>query len=345
VLIKRNRIPVGHIILIGLWPGFIKKAIYSLRGYRFGKGVKLAFGCVVIGKDVHIGDHSSIGFFTIVRADKIEIKRFVKIGSMSAIDTGKLLMDDDARINEQVYVGGIKTPASELRMGKRTIIMQASYINPTLPVIIGDDSGIGGSCLLFTHGSWNSELEGYPVKFAPVTLGKKVWLPWRVFIMPGVSIGDGAVVGANSLVNKDVAAGTLVAGNPAVLLKQNFPKPLSGDERENILDRIFTDFERHLNYHEFKVTRTAIDGGLAFHISNGRRRSLVVYLSAEVKLLPVSDVADSVLLLDHPGLHAATSTFTMNISLTENTRKGSSDTGEELLSFLSRYGIRFNRLD
>jgi len=161
VLIKKNRIPVLHIITIGILPSFLKKIIYKLKGYKIADGVKLNIGSVVIGKNVEIGKQSSIGFFTIVRANTIKIGRFVKIGAMTAIDTEYFSIDDDARINEQVYIGGMKTPESALIMGKRTIIMQASYINPTKPIIIGDDSGIGGHCLLFTHGSWNSVLEGY----------------------------------------------------------------------------------------------------------------------------------------------------------------------------------------
>jgi len=343
VLIKKNRIPVAHIVLIGLWPGSIKKIIYRLKGYKFGKKVKLSFGSVIIGKEVSIGDHSSVGFFSIIRAEKIEIKRFVKIGSMSAIDTGKLFMDDDARINEQVYIGGIKTPSSELRMGKRTIIMQASYLNPTLPIVIGDDSGIGGHCLLFTHGSWNSELEGYPVKFAPITIGKKVWLPWRVFIMPGVTVGDNVVIGANSLINKDVAANTLVAGNPAKVIKSDFPSALTNAEKNSVLERIFSDFENHLKHHDFSISKKQIEGGFILQVSRKSKQSDFVYIYGSVSFPNI--VHDAVLLINNPALKVENSHFKMTLSLNDNTRKGTSDIGEELTSFLSRYGIRFNRLD
>jgi acetyltransferase-like isoleucine patch superfamily enzyme len=343
VLVKKKRIPVAHLLLVGIWPSFIKKIIYSIRGYRFGKGVKLSFGSVLIGKDVEIGDHSSVGFFTIVRADKIEIRRYVKIGSMSAIDTGKLFIDDDARINEQVYVGGIKTPSSELRMGKRTIIMQASYINPTLPIEIGDDSGIGGHCLLFTHGSWNSELEGYPVKFAPITLGKKVWLPWRVFIMPGVSIGDNVVVGANSLINKSFGSNCMIAGNPAKVIKSDFPSPFSDNERSVVLERIFDDFDFYLQHNGFEVHNKPIEGGNIKEISRGSKKSSFVYIHGNVSFPSIHH--DAVLLIDNPLLKMDNSNFKMTLTLHPNERKGNSDVGEELVSFLSRYGIRFNRLD
>jgi acetyltransferase-like isoleucine patch superfamily enzyme len=342
VLIRKTRIPVKQIVLVGLLPSFLKKLIYRMKGYRIGKGVKLAFGSVLIGKKVEIGMHSSIGFFTIVRADEIRIGRYVKIGALSAIDTGKFWIDDDARINEQVYIGGTKTPESALVLGKRTIIMQASYINPTMPITVGDDSGIGGHCLLFTHGSWNSQLEGYPVKFAPISIGKKVWLPWRVFIMPGVSIGDNVVIGADSLVNKDLPANCLAAGSPARVLRENFPEAISAEEKQKLTEEMLTEFERYLAHNGFAVQREAG----SFWIRGKKTSQLCWQRSATAVPAPQSE--DNILLLSEASedeVRGAGTRFRMVASLSSSSRIGRSDTGEELLAFLSRYGVRFNRLD
>ena len=86
MLIRKRRIPVLHMLLIGVLPSFFKKLVYRLKGYRIGKGVSLSLGCVLIGRKVEIGDHTKIGFLTIIRGREICIKRFVKIGSMSVID-------------------------------------------------------------------------------------------------------------------------------------------------------------------------------------------------------------------------------------------------------------------
>jgi acetyltransferase-like isoleucine patch superfamily enzyme len=344
VLIKRERIPVLHIITIGFLPGFLKKIVYRIKGYKIAEGVKLSLGCVVIGKEVEIGKSSSVGFFTIVRARKIKIGRFVKIGAMSAIDTEHFSIDDDARINEQVYIGGTKTPESALIMGKRTIIMQASYINPTKPIIIGDDSGIGGHCLLFTHGSWNSQLEGYPVKFAPITIGKKVWLPWRVFVMPGVSIGDGVVIGADSMINKDIPAHSLAAGSPAKIIKENFPAPLNETERKKMITDIFSEFSDYLKHNEFKVEQHTSTNGFEISIKKDSTDAHLVFcdsLSETTK----SKKNNSVLILNKQKLETNINEYTMIVSLENNARTGTSPVGEELVTFLSRYGIRFNRLD
>lgn len=343
MLIKKNRIPVLHIITIGILPSFLKKIIYKLKGYQIAEDVKLNIGSVVIGKDVEIGKKSSVGFFTIIRANKIKIGRYVKIGAMTAIDTELFSIDDDARINEQVYIGGMKTPESALIMGKRTIIMQASYINPTKPIIIGDDSGIGGHCLMFTHGSWNSVLEGYPVKFAPITIGKKVWLPWRVFVMPGVTIGDGAVIGADSLITKDIPARSLAAGSPAKIMKENFPAPLNNQEFDTITKDMFADFIAYIKHHAFTVQQNHLTDGFEITINNTSQTSFIK-LAEEPSNVTKTNIQDSVLVLKKGKLPSVNS-YKMVLSLQDRERSGSSDVGEELVGFFSRYGVRFNRID
>ena len=70
---------------------------------------------------------------------------------MVFFDVRAFEIGDDAKINEQVYAGGPMLPESFLKLGKRTIVMQFSFLNPTKPLVIGDDTGIGGHCLLFTQ--------------------------------------------------------------------------------------------------------------------------------------------------------------------------------------------------
>jgi hypothetical protein len=60
-----------------------------------------------------------------------------------------------------------------------------------------------------------------------VLLGNDIWIGHGAVILPGQRIGDGAVVGAGSIVTKDVAAYTIVAGNPARLIKPRFPEAIA----------------------------------------------------------------------------------------------------------------------
>ncbi|MGF1628949.1 MAG: CatB-related O-acetyltransferase [Kiloniellaceae bacterium] len=57
-------------------------------------------------------------------------------------------------------------------------------------------------------------------------IGNDVWLGMDAMVMPGVTIGDGAIVSARAVVVKDVAPYTIVGGNPARALKQRFPQPV-----------------------------------------------------------------------------------------------------------------------
>ena len=53
---------------------------------------------------------------------------------------------------------------------------------------------------------------------APIHIGKSVWLGSHVTVLPGITIGDGAIVAAGAVVTKDVPAGTTVAGVPAQII-------------------------------------------------------------------------------------------------------------------------------
>lgn len=56
-----------------------------------------------------------------------------------------------------------------------------------------------------------------------IVVGNDVWLGWGATVLSGVTIGDGAVVAARAVVTRDVAPYTIVAGNPAVAVRQRFP--------------------------------------------------------------------------------------------------------------------------
>ena len=346
MLIKKRRIPLLHMLCVGILPSFIKKMVYRAKGCRIGKGVSLSFGSVILGRKVEIGDHCKVGFFTIIRGREISIGRFVKIGSLSVIDTEKIFIGEDSRINEQVYIGGMKTPQSSFHMGKRCIIMQLSYLNPTLPIFIDDDSGIGGHCLLFTHGSWNSQLEGFPVKFAPIHLGKKVWLPWRVFIMPGVSIGDNVVVGANSMINSDLPSNCVAAGSPAKIIRENATRVPDRNKHDELLQNIFDEFFEYLRYENFSCDVSKEENGFIATVQ-GKKSGAIHYVIAP--LMHIKGDSGSVIIFDTatPEVlqEAIQSGYGMAVSINSGTRIGSNASGEELIAFFSRYGVRFARMD
>lgn len=72
-------------------------------------------------------------------------------------------------------------------------------------------------------GDWAGAMEGksYPTK-GDTNVGNDVWIGYRATLLPGVRIGDGAIVGAHAVVTHDVAPYTVVGGNPAHLLRPRF---------------------------------------------------------------------------------------------------------------------------
>lgn len=72
-------------------------------------------------------------------------------------------------------------------------------------------------------GDWANAMEGqaYPSK-GDTSVGNDVWIGYKATIMPGITIGDGAVIAAHAVVTKDVAPYSVVGGNPAQLIKKRF---------------------------------------------------------------------------------------------------------------------------
>lgn len=247
MLIDKARFPIREMILFGFLPGFLKNWIYRLRGYRIGKGAQIGLGSVVCGEDVEIGKNTSIGCFTFVRGKTIRLGNYISIGSMTALDINYLEIGDGTKINEQVFVGGLQFPDSRLVIGRNCQVMQMTFINPTKSITIGDDTGIGGNCLIFGHTSWLSKFEGYPVDFKSIEIGKSVSLSWRVFVVAGAKIGDGAVIGANSLVNHTIPPRCLATGSPARVVSKApyFPRDISDAEKEGYLREIVDEMIRY----------------------------------------------------------------------------------------------------
>lgn len=89
---------------------------------------------------------------------------------------------------------------------------------------IGADVMMGPNCTIYTTGHETKRtdipmiMQGMK-KLNPVVIGNDVWIGAHVTIMPGVRIGNGVIIGACSVVTKDVPDYVMVAGNPAIIRK------------------------------------------------------------------------------------------------------------------------------
>ncbi len=132
---------------------------------------------------------------------------------------------------DMVYERG----GASISIGDRTFIGRGLFtIADSLE--IGDDVMVSWNVTIVDHNSHSlkfsersndvqmNAFEGIKhwdcIKIAPVKIGNKAWIGFGCSILKGVTIGEGAIVGANSVITKNVAPWTIVAGNPAKVIRE-----------------------------------------------------------------------------------------------------------------------------
>ncbi len=142
---------------------------------------------------------------------------------------GRITLGDDVEISGKIGLAfntalGLNP---ELRIGNHTFIGHQCSFSIAKGVIIGNNCLIAGNTHFFDN-------DGHPVDAAqrragervapadvkPVTIGNDVWIGAGCRILKGVHIGDRAIVGAASVVTRDVLPDTIVAGNPARVIQK-----------------------------------------------------------------------------------------------------------------------------
>jgi acetyltransferase-like isoleucine patch superfamily enzyme len=231
-------------------PSFLKILYLKNKG-KIGKNFKIGRGSIIVADKIDIGDNVSISNNVIVRTKDLKLFNRVDIRNNVNVYANKLIsIGDDSLIDHHVTIGGMQSVYSELQIGKRVSIFEYSYINTSRRVILGDDVGIGGYCQIFTHGTWQNVLQGYPYSFGNVEIKANAWLPWRVFVMPGVTIGRNVTIGSSSLISKDAPDDTFFGGMPAKVLKQKdeYVRKMSSIDVFNQIGEILDEFVIHQNH-------------------------------------------------------------------------------------------------
>ncbi len=145
--------------------------------------------------------------------------QYISIGENSFIDSGVQLTAIDSYYNQKF------TP--EILIGDNCSIGEDSHITAISLIKFGNGVRLGKKILITdnSHGqSDKSIMNIIPNKRplhskGPVIIDDNVWIGEKSSIMPGVHIGEGAIIAANSVVTHDVPAYTLVAGVPAKVVK------------------------------------------------------------------------------------------------------------------------------
>lgn len=140
--------------------------------------------------------------------------------TMPGTDRSRVLMESlFPSIGEGSRVG---IPLSGVRfhqvaIGRNVVVMPGCLMMAAGGITIDDGAMIAANVQLISN---NHDLyERQIITCKPVHIGKDAWIGAGATILPGVSVGDYAVVGAASVVTKDVPTNTIVAGNPAKVIK------------------------------------------------------------------------------------------------------------------------------
>lgn len=136
--------------------------------------------------------------------------------------TSRLIIEDNVRIDRGVRL--LASNCAVVRIGAGSRIGLYSVLNGGDSIDIDEKVLVSGFVYLQTSMHKFSDAkqairdQGY--EHGPIKINKGAWLAAHVVVMPGVSIGSGAIVGSNAVVTSDVGAGAIVVGIPAKSINQ-----------------------------------------------------------------------------------------------------------------------------
>lgn len=143
-------------------------------------------------------------------------------GHPRVVNKGRMLIGASVRIRSTVATIEFVTDADgTLEIGESTFINFGTTIAASHSVRIGRECQIGPHCMFMDNAyhSVDPEQRNVVPPSLPITIGDNVWVGARAIILPGVTIGDHSVIGAGSVVTRDVPARTFAAGAPCRVVR------------------------------------------------------------------------------------------------------------------------------
>lgn len=207
-------------------PSELKIFIYRCLGSKIGKNVELGLGSFVVPlgydfKKIHIGDDVTLG-------DGVHI-----FSNNFSLGTGTQIKDN-TRISGH----------HDFTTGKNVYIDQECHFDLRRDISLGSNIGIGGGSWFYTHMVFHQVLDGAPYNFGPIIIEDGTYVGGNVFVLPGVTIGRDATIGARSVVTKNVNSDTIVVGQPAkgIAKTSERTRNLTPEEKNIIVKDILVDF-------------------------------------------------------------------------------------------------------
>lgn len=109
-----------------------------------------------------------------------------------------------------------------VKLGKNVYVNTNCYFMDGGQITIGDNVFIGPNCGFYTAThplNFHQRNEGFE-KAGPIHIGSNTWFGGHVAVLPGVTIGEGSVIGAGSVVTKDIPSNSLAVGNPCKVIRE-----------------------------------------------------------------------------------------------------------------------------
>ncbi len=181
---------------------------------------------------------------------KLYLHSGVYIGKNSFIGASSLGINigENTIISDNAYINVFRYMPGEIAMidiGKNCFFATGMTMHGHNSIHIGDGSIFGPRCVIVTgaHGTINAETQ---YRFAriptgiPVRIGQNCWVGANVTILPGVSIGDNAVIGAGSTVTHDIPSYAVAWGSPARTRRMADASSLKDCSRELVIPEVRT---------------------------------------------------------------------------------------------------------
>lgn len=185
----------------------------------------------------------------------IQLNGIFSIGKYSNLGSNVKMRANNVAIGEYFYHssglivggGGADYPNANLTIGDRCVFHN-NFLNVCEPIEIGDDVGLSPEVSIITHGFWWSVFEGHPATFKGVKIGDRTIVGYRTTILMGANIGEEVVIGANSVVSKQLDPRSIYAGNPIVKIRDIVPP----DEKKRMewFHTILIRYSELINFHK-----------------------------------------------------------------------------------------------
>lgn len=159
---------------------------------------------------------------------KFKLSDFRKTGENVVFEAGVLVFHPETiTLGSNIYIGHNSILKgyynSVMEIGTNTWIGQGCFFHSAGNIFIGETVGIGPMVKILTsfhkETTENLPIINFPVDFKPVTIEDGADIGIGAIILPGVTVGRNSIVGAGSVVARDVRPNSVVAGVPAKLLR------------------------------------------------------------------------------------------------------------------------------